>query len=136
MNVSLSTNMTPEEKRIWIARKLGKDPTRFRFWYNGHDNKRPFRSWFLTREEAEQNRATELKWGCGEVEEYISLASIPDYPNDLNACASMEKALTDEQWHQYRRFLMTIIYPRDRNTRDFTALQRATAFIAVMGGEP
>jgi hypothetical protein len=57
---------------------------------------------------------------------------LPDYFNDLNACAEMEKLLTERQWCDYLYWL------RKQDQRWFaahcaTAAQRAEAFGLTMG---
>lgn len=59
--------------------------------------------------------------------------------NDLNACHEMEKALTQDQCFYYRDELQkAVLKTTARCSEDFvfgaTAIQRSTAFIAVMGG--
>ncbi len=56
---------------------------------------------------------------------------VPNYPASLDACAEFEQTLTDEQWHKYRRHLMVVIWPRDKNKRDLTARQRCESFLAT-----
>lgn len=67
----------------------------------------------------------------------------PDYLNDLNAMREAEKILTDEQWHEYYRFLYIITRPVehqpqpgcDNHTKSFihvSAAQKAEAFLKTL----
>lgn len=58
----------------------------------------------------------------------------PDYFNDLNACAEMEKALTDQQWGVYVNYLtQNAKCDYRRQCAQATASQRAEAFGKTLG---
>lgn len=132
--------MTDEQKRIAIAELYGISSTRFRFWYCGHDNKKPFR-YFDTRKEAETDRRKELKWGCGEVEEFTDLERIPDYLNSLDAMHEAEERLYRDHV-QAEAYFKALEREVSRTKHSGTALgfqlinatarQRADAFLKVL----
>jgi hypothetical protein len=128
--------MTPEEQRIAIAEACGISPTRYRFWYNGHDNHRPFRGGFKTRAQADAARSEYLQWGCGEVEEHKDLSLLPNYPNDLNAMHAAVKTLIFSKRKAYRQHLQRIVCPgvvvAMEECVDATAAQRAEAFLRAL----
>lgn len=69
------------------------------------------------------------------------LASLPDYENDLNACAQFEAGLTEEQWEVYIEHLRGITaraHPKIDQLRrkvSATALQRCLAYLATVNPE-
>ena len=62
----------------------------------------------------------------------------PNYPNDLNACHEMEKALTDAQHRRFRRKLAEISHDKagrslhSRALISATAAQRCEAFLRTL----
>lgn len=67
---------------------------------------------------------------------------MPDWPNDLNACAAFEKGLTDDEHFDYRLHLWNLTWKnkpwtglREENRAYFsaTARQRCIAFLKVKG---
>lgn len=140
--------MSYEEKRVKIAEACGVPVTRFRFWYSGHDNQKPYRN-FGTRKEAEKERKSEIKWGCGEIEEYTALEFLLDYLNDPNAMHEAEKVLTEDQREKYAYELSQIIEQKyncgaawdgepdimihtEFDLLHATARQRADAFLLIL----
>ena len=98
--------MTDQEIRIAVTEELG--------WINTPDG------WYDSI-----NRRT-FPW--------IGNHNLPDYCHDLNACAEMEKALTEEQWIDYQATLWGILdRDRETNPRSATARQRCEAFLRVRG---
>jgi hypothetical protein len=97
--------MTPEQKRIAIARALG--------WINvvGDMGFPPNVSCWDARR----------------------LKIMPDYINDLNACSDFESTLTDEQWHIYALHLGPLDSSRVKHYIGATAEQRCNAFIEILG---
>ncbi len=82
-----------------------------------------------------------------ETDEAVSSFMLPDYPNDLNACAEFEKTLTDHQLRIYGDQLQEILrwyivgYIEQDYRANFvklakiacaTAEQRCRAFVATM----
>ncbi len=66
----------------------------------------------------------------------IHRAELPNYSDDLNLCAEMEKALTDEETDAYRQELMSsMITHKDpcgfSDAISATAPQRCAAFLAT-----
>lgn len=65
-------------------------------------------------------------------------APLPLYTTDLNACAEMERTLTEDQHDAFRRELWEVIasqkqYPTERDFVSATAPQRAEAFLRTLG---
>lgn len=67
---------------------------------------------------------------------------IPDYLNDLNACAALERQLEPDQWPEYLRQLQLLTQSEHRFEVEnryclvhATAEQRCRAFVAVMEGK-
>ncbi len=68
---------------------------------------------------------------------------LPDYLNDLNACAAMEATLTDEQRKAYYdalgnfpsfcQFVKSNVVTRPHRVISATAAQRAEAFLRTLG---
>jgi hypothetical protein len=144
MTIDQITALTPKERNALIAQHLGISFIRYRFWYNGHDRKRPYRSHFKTREEAEENRKREIKWGCGEVEEWINETLIPNYIGSLDLMAEAEKTLTHDQCCKYHEWVDVFVahsveemdgeieYPADEFWFHAKAEQKAIAFLATI----
>jgi 7,8-dihydro-6-hydroxymethylpterin-pyrophosphokinase len=61
-------------------------------------------------------------------------ANVPNYPEDLNACAEMEGTLKPEEWLSYWSFLEELAC-RPNNTPIIfaTARQRSIAFLKTKG---
>jgi hypothetical protein len=60
---------------------------------------------------------------------------VPDYLNDLNACAEFEATLTDEEHNRYRAHIYgATFHPRKCFSAD--AKTRAIAFIKTLNLEP
>ena len=102
--------MTPEEQRIAIAEACG---------------------WSRFTPDTIQYTAqrSDGKWGV-----------IPDFLNDLNACAEMEKSLTDDEYDRFYNFLReSIIHTKifvneeRRAITSSSALQRSEAFLRAKG---
>jgi hypothetical protein len=55
--------------------------------------------------------------------------SVPDYPNDLNACREMEETLTDEQYADYALMVCGSVNHRPLSAN---AAQRAEAFLKTL----
>lgn len=63
---------------------------------------------------------------------------IPNYPEDLNACAEFEATLTDDEWTDYLNQLYFITFKvgakdRDRQAVSATARQRCLAYLKTKG---
>lgn len=132
--------MTPEQVNVAIAEACEIKFKRFRFWYRGHDNQKPYRSNFDTREEAIAERAEYVRWGCGKVEEYFDPNYLPNYFHSLDAMAQAEATL-GEDWLFYEGHLQKIVnddFRADKHPNSFaisaTAAQRARAFLKTKGG--
>jgi len=64
------------------------------------------------------------------------LSPLPDYGNDLNACAEMEKTLTMEECARYEELMQSadaLPYPAGLNVWHSTAAQRLDAFLLAKG---
>ena len=59
------------------------------------------------------------------------LEPIPDYLNDLNACAEFEKTMTDQEHNRYRAHIYGMTF-NPRECFSATARQRAEAFIRTL----
>ena len=74
---------------------------------------------------------------CGQIVEkdgvLCRLVDIPNYHGDLNACAEMEKVLTDDQHELYRIELFEICGDNSRKIVSATAPQRCEAFLRTIG---
>lgn len=71
---------------------------------------------------------------CGS---YLCDQRVPDYPNDLNACAEFERTLTQDERITYKRFLYLIVLDDpgnlDNDTTFAMARQRCEAFLRTKG---
>lgn len=62
-------------------------------------------------------------------------AALPDYLNDLNACAEFEKTLTDKEHFSFRKHLWDIVIklgPEDTWDRQFVSADAKTRCIAYL----
>ncbi len=135
--------MSPEEINVKIAESLGVNRLRYRFWYNGHDNKKPYMAGFKTREEAEINRNGHIKWGCGEVESYMDNSRVCNFHSSLDACAQFEAGLTRQEYWNYADIHLREIVMKNNNAirgseepASFacaTAPQRCLAYLKTKG---
>lgn len=100
--------MTPEEKRIIIAKACGWDKI-----YKGPES--------------------DNRWMSPDGK-YCTDKDIPNYPSDLNVMHEAEKHLTDEQFERYRAILGRMWHENkltERGPMCATASERADAFIQV-----
>jgi hypothetical protein len=113
--------MTPEEQRIAIAEACG-----WKFWTNIHG------TWVATRPDGKEVAmpGTPVQAVVGILDKF----GLPNYHGDLNACAAMEKALTDAQWEDYIWNLNQICGHGDRPRISATAPQRCGSFLRTLGG--
>lgn len=72
------------------------------------------------------------KWYEKKGEPARRLVRLPDYLNDLNACAEFEATLTDRQYESYRQELYFVAGSNDIRA---TARDRCAAFVKTMGLE-
>lgn len=56
------------------------------------------------------------------------IAPLPNYPEDLNACAEFEKMMTDEEHNRYRAHLYGMTF-NPRECFSATARQRCLAYL-------
>jgi hypothetical protein len=102
--------MTYKQKRIWIAEKCGWIPDPLSHCW---------------RKPSEGNYAVAFMNGGH------AHRQLPDYLNDLNACAEMESTLTHEQLHEMNECLADIMPANEKMWRA-TALQRCAAFLMAL----
>lgn len=129
--------MNDEQKRIAIAEACGVQPWKYRFSYRHEEG------WDMTNHydsfEAAENDRTGF-YGGGEYTKPVEKVIVcPDYFSDLNACAEMEKVLTDDQGIMFRQLLAMNSDGRKKtfNTVEAamchaTARQRCEAFGTVL----
>lgn len=122
--------MTPEQIRIAIAESLGwkADDTEDRHkdvihQPKGHDLLR----WELVTygDEPECENVWYDRW--------LDCSYIPNYPNDLNACASFEQTLTEDERHAYLSKLIILPGFGLWTTITATAHQRCEAYLKCRG---
>lgn len=142
-----SGGKTPEQMRVEIAKWCGTDnlfvlKKRGLYYrpngagYTGNISE----AWILTNPEAEKHVYPH--------DEPVTMhpAPTPNYPASIDAMATAEATLTDEEWDQYVHQLFWLLKPSMtgdniahfgwRSTQlllQSTALQRARAFLAVKG---
>ena len=77
-------------------------------------------------------------WSCkgsyktGISKEHAQRVSLPNYLNNLNACAEFEKTLTDEEHNHYRAHIYGMTF-NPRECFSATARQRCIAFLKTKG---
>lgn len=142
------SKLTPEEKRIAIAKLAGWLPERrWRFFYDAERQHGTIN--MRSREEATEFRKHNIEdWvRCGgdastvsEIEEYDEYENAPDFLNDLNAMHEVEKALdTSHEIEFYmERLTDTCGGDTELGKASFvayfaTAEQRADAFLLTKG---
>lgn len=127
--------MSPEAQRIAIAEACGLQIKLYRFWYSGHDNQKPYSSGYKTRTEAENRRKQEIKWGCGEIEEYTD-PRLPDYLNNLNAIHDVETITEMDSYPRRERYADYLQKTCKNSPWPFwraTAAQRCEAILKTLG---
>lgn len=139
--------LSTEQRNVMIAELCGIEPIRrWRFWYNlerdhGSVNMR-------SKEEAEECRTQGIAFwvSCGgesntvsEVEQYDEWVDAPNYCGSLDAMASAEALLDENQREEYCAQLCHSNHVVFNSTRWSCASakseQRAVAFLMVMGKE-
>lgn len=71
----------------------------------------------------------------------VADSALPDYLNDLNACAEFEKNMTDEEWRIYSAEIVSLtLWDRATDTvkriLQANARQRCLAFLKTKGIQP
>ncbi len=135
--------MSPDAQRIAIAKALGRDVIGWRFfWRVTHrDDEWHESPTYVDQQQMQEAVDYERGWGreIRDIAWFEAPAMCPNYPNNLNACADIEKGLTPEQAGAYVSELARMIGKIETRTREFhvayvcaTATQRCEAFLRTL----